>query len=718
MIPLRQAASELDEENFCIRILANEDIPAQQEKLCSTKLMSIFRCDKDGSRLRGFLGALLADEKPSCGSDKWISELQHLKALAEPSAAEASQLKLKEAHAFFTSASGDAKLHKCIWAMTLGTAMLQDATRLLDAYEADAKFAQELPKLRAKAQEVTDGAASLQCNSAKLAVATVRTYLKRVAGFMKEVAMLKANCSEHFHQKNRQTFDEFNQVGLNGRDSVLVALSSFFWGIIVEALALIQASLKQNGDMSSIGAHFRSTNLMAALKKPLDEDLVVAMMGTETSAAYLKHVEKRCEFKDALEKVVPVLCKKCKKLDLADPALTCFVSLTSQVLEHLDEPQRSPHGSDVQWLSGMDRASKETASAASSALSAFLVAMGKEAAEHLQGKLADPAVKLVAASMSAGAQLSEWKAEMLSDFKSADTSGSLVGMQDEICRFATVYEKALHLAVQGSVQVEASTGCETFALTVQQIRFVVPFGRMLRNALDLEAALVDFKGGAFEPLEASEHIRDLARLAAQCKKLKQDDVPVSMCGADEEDAISVKVASLVNELMEKLSEAPGSVMQQCGLLVARIVKDEFAEILKDPDVNAITTYLDTVSVISQADKQILLKHTQAKAAKRLYRKWLKYGKVQGAIEQAGQVLGGASPTPSDIFDEEGVAEIIGQVKVAVAVNMAIRAALKELGPDQDRKDLVAVSKNEIQKLGVTLPCKVSMLLDTSSTATK
>ena len=77
-------------------------------------------------------------------------------------------------------------------------------------------------------------------------------------------------------------------------------------------------------------------------------------------------------------KVVPVLCKKCKKLDLVDPALTCFVSLTSQVLEHLDEPQRSPHGSDVQWLSGMDRASKETASAASSALSAFLVAMGNK----------------------------------------------------------------------------------------------------------------------------------------------------------------------------------------------------------------------------------------------------------------------------------------------------------------------------------------------------
>ena len=50
--------------------------------------------------------------------------------------------------------------------------------------------------------------------------------------------------------------------------------------------------------------------------------------------------------------------------------------------------------------------------------------------------------------------------------------------------------------------------------------------------------------------------------------------------------------------------------------------------------------------------------------------------------------------------------------------MAIQSALKELGPDQDRKDLVAVSKNEIQKLGVTLPCKVSMLLDTSSTATK
>jgi len=66
----------------------------------------------------------------------------------------------------------------------------------------------------------------------------------------------------------------------------------------------------------------------------------------------------------------------------------------------------------------------------------------------------------------------------------------------------------------------------------------------------------------------------------------------------------------------------------------------------------------------------------------------------------------------------GVAEIIGQVKVAVAVNMAIQGALKELGPDQARKDLVAVSKNEIQKLGVTLPCKVSILLDTSSTATK
>lgn len=68
------------------------------------------------------------------------------------------------------------------------------------------------------------------------------------------------------------------------------------------------------------------------------------------------------------------------------------------------------------------------------------------------------------------------------------------------------------------------------------------------------------------------------------------------------------------------------------------------------------------------------------------------------------------PFPEALDYSTEAQDVLQKVRLQIACNVAVQGCFRELESSEKRSTLLEVAKNEVSKLGVTLPPKMAMLL--------
>jgi len=237
----------------------------------------------------------------------------------------------------------------------------------------------------------------------------------------------------------------------------------------------------------------------------------------------------------------------------------------------------------------------------------------------------------------------------------------------------------------------------------------IPLGRVALALAEVEKAKQKFP----PELDIMEDLRqtsmkEYAKKAAEAQALFQqfetDNMRLS-CLSKQVEAVHAQLSSPVGDLGNSVVKT-----------LADIVRSNVLKTFKPMLENAEFTELDkAVDEMTEADPQKMLKLTQSKLSKTVYRKHQKFARFRDVAQAIVTILEGHvdEPVLQTIYEsDEEVADIMTNIRNRIAMGIAVQGAYRPIG-DETRKKLVAVAQAEIGKVGGvggTLTAKMSCIL--------